>query len=277
MHNSLLDIYPVREVQSICNLLLEERLNKNRTQLLISENEPLDNAIVSGLNMDLQQLKQSVPVQYVIGYAWFMEMKFKVSPAVLIPRPETEELVNLVMKENRNRDKLNLIDVCSGSGCMAIALKSAFHDAGIRGIDVSREAMAIARENESNLLKEKMIKWEELDVLKEDFLTGEEDIVVSNPPYIPSKDRVYMRDNVLKYEPEIALFTPDLDALVFYKRIISSVLKQSKKNTSCYFECHEEFAQDVADLFSPDAWKETRIIKDLQGKNRMVRSTLIKR
>ncbi len=217
------------------------------------------------------RLLNNEPVQYILGQADFYGLKFKVSPAVLIPRPETEELVYWIL-ENQITKNPSILDIGTGSGCIPITLKKKIPKATISAIDVSPTALDIAKTNAvlnklavsfilSDILEERL--WSSLDIY---------DIIVSNPPYIPHKEKVLMPKQVLDYEPDLALFVENDEPLIFYKKIGQFALKHLNQGGELYYECNEFNAKEVATLLRQIGFQKVELAKDLEGKERMIRA-----
>ncbi len=215
------------------------------------------------------RLLNNEPLQYVTGIADFYGRKFSLSSGALIPRPETEELCELIINEN-NISQPKILDVGVGSGCIAITLAAELKGT-VLGIDVSDDAIAIAENNSEELQVE--VDFLQSDILKDSLPADDLDILVSNPPYIPYQDQEKMRANVLRYEPELALFVRDENPLVFYKRIAELGIQGLKPNGRLYFEIHESFGNEVKDYLEKFGYLEVRIHKDMQGKDRMISAT----
>lgn len=220
----------------------------------------------------LLRLEKDEPLQYVLGETEFRNCKILCSPAALIPRPETEELVDLILLELSSVEYPKILDLCTGTGCIALALDDEINKAKIVGIDVFAEVVALAQKN--NLLNKKQVEFLLIDVLNRDqmnrFETGDFDVWVSNPPYIPFVEKSKMEKNVLDFEPETALFVPDEDPLLFYREIAVSARKGLKSNGFLFYEIHEDFGQETIDLLKELDFKNIVLHADLQGKNRMI-------
>lgn len=265
-------IYPNREIQSIFKLLVEFRLQWNLTLQVLNELEPLTIAQSDSFLKDLHELESQRPIQQIIGEAWFMNMPFKVDENVLIPRPETEELVQLIIEKNQHPN-LKVLDVCTGSGCIAIALAAHLKSPRIVAYELSAAALHIAQINHQKLVPNAAITWRQQDVLKKQFVMGDEDIIVSNPPYIPQKEATLIHDNVLHYEPHMALFTPNDDPLIFYREIMRQSMLFAKHDAQLFVECHEKYAIEAAEMFIKGGLKDVTVIKDMQQKSRMISAT----
>ncbi|MER3470636.1 MAG: peptide chain release factor N(5)-glutamine methyltransferase [Chitinophagaceae bacterium] len=285
IRSALQDIYEAGEASNIAAMVVEHLSGKSRSERM------LDAVAFSleqeqSLNHYLQRLKQHEPVQYVLGESWFAGMQLFVDKNVLIPRPETEELVQWIIDDVKKEKpyvferkifeadqthQLKIIDIGTGSGCIALALKKAMPVAEVWGCDVSEEALNVARRNGSTLnIRVDFQNANFLDVAQQKHLPSL-DIVVSNPPYIPQKDKTSIQANVLNYEPHIALFVPDNDALVFYKALIEFGKHRLHKGGKIYMEIHEDLAKDVVSLFEGEHYSVI-VRKDMQGKDRMVRA-----
>ncbi len=217
------------------------------------------------------RLLNNEPVQYILGQADFYGLKFKVSPAVLVPRPETEELVYWIL-ENQVKDNPTILDIGTGSGCIPITLKRKLPRADISAIDVSSTALDIAKANAD--LNKVAVSFILTDILEERLWSNlpSYDIIVSNPPYIPYREKPLMPKQVLDYEPELALFVENDHPLVFYKKIGLFALKHLNQGGQLYFECNEFNAEEVATLLEKMGFSKVELVKDMEGKERMVRA-----
>lgn len=217
----------------------------------------------------LKRILKNEPVQYVLGTTEFYGLELIVEPGILIPRPETEELVDWIVKEHS--DLNTIIDICSGSGCIAFSLESKFPKVDIYGLEYSKDALKVAGKNKEHLKSHVVFK--EFNALDSDSYSAIEntDLWVSNPPYIPNSDKSLMGDNVLEFEPHIALFVEDDDALKFYRSISDQGIKRLVNGGWLYFEIHEEYGSEVADLMRSLGFVNIELRKDLQGKDRMIR------
>lgn len=269
-NEQLSTIYSLREAQQITNLVLEEITQLNQTQRLIANKSELTPHQIHLLENYLHQLKQHKPIQQVLGYAWFCGNKFLVNEQVLIPRPETEELVELIAKENNNK-VVEILDIGTGSGCIAISLKNKLPFANVTAIDISSYALQVAHQNAENL--QQTIELKQVDFLNEDTWIELEnyDIIVSNPPYIKDLEQSTMQQNVLAYEPHLALFVPDNNALIFYERIAKFAKHHLTKNGKIYVEINETHGKETAEVFTNKGY-QTTIINDMQGKNRIIKA-----
>ncbi len=217
----------------------------------------------------VKRLRKGEPVQYIMGRTWFMELELTVNPAVLIPRPETEELVNLIVEQFGGSSSLHIHDACSGSGCIALALKHYLPQAKLSASDLSREALTVALENAERLQLE--VSFEQFDLLQIESLSTPVDVLVSNPPYITIDESESISSTVLEHEPHLALFAPGSDALVFYRKLAALASGQSLKPGGLLaVECHYRRCDEVASLFRKAQLMDVRIHHDLSGNPRMV-------
>lgn len=233
----------------------------------------------SSLDDIIKRLKSDEPIQYITGISWFMDLKISVNPSVLIPRPETEELVDYTINklqdisplrgegvENKNT---KILDIGTGSGCIPLAIKKNLPGSEVFGLDISADALQVARHNGQNLGLN--VNWIQGDILAENVLSPELifDAIISNPPYITIEERKIMDASVLKYEPDVALFTGNDDPLQFYKAIIPFAKKYLSQHGFIALECNENFSKEVAKLYKQEIG-QSDIITDMQGKDRFV-------
>ena len=241
---------------------------------LLSDRQLLSESDLLYFRSIVKRLQKNEPFQYIIGYTEFSGLIVKTDNRALIPRPETEELVCWILDNHSAQKELNIIDLCTGSGCIALALKAELKGAKIIGADVSCEALALANENSAALDLE--IEWMEMDLLDpaayKRFEEASFDSWVSNPPYIPHADKTSMAANVLEHEPHLALFVEDHDPLIFYRVIAQQGKKYLKKGAALYFEIHEDLADAVVKLLEENQYQFIEVRHDLQGKNRMVKA-----
>ncbi len=266
---SLTNIYDEAEASNITFLLLEKLLKIGKQDVILnSDCAVADSEIVLEA---ISRLQQHEPIQYVLEEAHFYGFDFKVTPAVLIPRPETEELVALVVAENKEKERLTIVDIGTGSGCIAIVLAKKLKNPSVYGIDISTGALEIAREN-AQINEAEVIFWE-LDILQ-GIINIKADIIVSNPPYIRELEKAQMQANVLDFEPSQALFVPDELPFLFYEKIISLAQQSLKLGGKLYFEINERFGNEVVSLLHlSNSFNEVRLIRDLQGRDRIVSAT----
>jgi release factor glutamine methyltransferase len=265
--------YPTSEAEAIAALVAEQRLSLDALQRRMQAAAPVPPALAAELPTLRARLLAHEPVQYVLGTAHFADMELEVTPATLIPRPETEELVRLISEEQRGRAGLRVLDVGTGSGCLALALARALPGAEVRAVDISAEALAVARRNATRYAP--VVVFQQLDILNElpDIAPATLDVLVSNPPYVRESERPLMRENVLAWEPATALFVPDSDPLLFYRRIGLVGRQLLKANGMLYFEINEAFESETVELLQAQGYLDVRGVADMFGRPRMVRAT----
>jgi len=270
--SQLQTIYEEQEAENISDWVIEHLTGTKKTDRITNREKLISPEQTLQLNDYLDRLLQHEPVQYVLNEAWFCGLKFYVDKNVLIPRPETEELVEWIISDCKFPiNTLSILDVGSGSGCIPIALKKRLGKADVYSCDISSGALNVAGKNARALgIHVKFIELDFLDNEQRDQLPSF-DIVVSNPPYIPEKDKDTMRFNVLDHEPGSALFVPDNDALVFYKAIAEFGKKHLSKGGSIYTEINESLGKETTGVFEWHGYK-TLIKKDMQGKDRMIKA-----
>ncbi len=264
-------LYSKNECGIITDWVFESAASISRSDLLLKATQELSFITIDELNIALQQLLHHKPIQYVLGEAWFYKMKLKVNEHVLIPRPETEELVELIIKnyELKIKDSLSVLDIGTGSGCIPVALKKNLPLATITGVDISAEALLVAKENAVSQKTE--INFCQLNFLEEQQWNhlSTYDIIVSNPPYIPINEMEQLDKNVTAFEPPAALFVPDENPLLFYEKIAAFAKTHLNSGGKIFVEVHEAYAKEVAALFSA-TYTSVEIKKDFSGKERMV-------
>lgn len=265
--------FPQREAEQLIRILLEDLFDIDLKRQLLEPNLCIDERQHYLLSEAVRRLMAGEPVQYVTGMARFNDLLIKVSPAVLIPRPETEELLQKVCASIPKEKTMRIWDIGTGSGCIAIALAKQFPDAEVIAFDVSDEALQIAKENaESHGAK---VTFVHDDVLHptSDFFSQPVDLVVSNPPYVCDSERAAMEANVLDWEPETALFVPDDDPLRFYRKILELAKKQLNPDGQVWFEINERMWEEMLLLCREMGFAETEILEDYVGKQRFCRAS----
>ncbi len=265
----LLPIYSDNESENISRMIFESLAGTSRSDMLMYPNKILNTETNNKLEKALVELMNFKPVQYVIGHCWFYNLSFKVNEEVLIPRPETEELVTAVIHFLKNKTSKKLLDIGSGSGCIPISIKKNIPETEITSVDISHEALIIAKENA--LKNQTEIDFIELDFLNEKLWSdlGTFEIIVSNPPYIPHREYAEIDNQVKLFEPSSALFVPDEQPLLFYEKIASFCTTHLSKDGKIFLEIHEQYGSNVCELFSSNKF-ETELIKDMYGKDRIV-------
>jgi release factor glutamine methyltransferase len=259
-------IYQAEEAQSLMFYLLDEVFDLPKTKLLTGDNFALDN---SRLMLLIEELKSHKPIQYIIGKTYFNGHEYSVNENVLIPRPETEELVHWMVNDWNLQPDLKVLDLCTGSGCIAIELSLALANSNVEAIDFSPAAIVTAHRNE-NMLDAK-VGFQVQNVFH--YQTRQLfNIIVSNPPYVLESEKQAMRKNVLNYEPHSALFVEDINALKFYQRIAEIASQSLITNGAVYLEINEALANETAELFTAKGFSKIEIRKDMNGKDRMLKA-----
>lgn len=272
LHNSLKKIYDDGEARAISDLVIEHLTGLRPTDRAFQLDRPLDNSQAGKLDGIVKRLLQQEPVQYVLNESWFCGLKFYVDNNVLIPRPETEELVEWVISDCKfPMEQLSILDIGCGSGCIPIALKRKLKKPLPQGLDASPAALEVAKRNASAL-------GVEVDFLLVDFLDEENwtrlgvyDVITSNPPYIPAGERRGMSANVVDHEPSMALFVPDADPLVFYRAIARFGKNHLQVKGRMYMEMHHDAAEQVSALFMNEGYA-VEVKEDMQQKRRMLKA-----
>lgn len=270
IEKELADLYPKSEMQGFIRIIFEYVCGFDYTGLLLHKNEKLNVAHRKEIEKIVTRLKQFEPIQYILGETEFFGLKLKVKPGVLIPRPETEELVEW-MTETTWPANPKILDVGTGSGCIALALKNKLPHAEISAVDFSEEALQTANENAAlNDLDVEFIHSDILQWTKTNWPLF--DGIVSNPPYVRELEKKEMQANVLKYEPETALFVPDDDPLIFYHQIGHFAQRYLKTKGKLFFEINETMGEQIVHFLEHKGFKNVELEKDLHGKNRMIKA-----
>jgi release factor glutamine methyltransferase len=269
-------MYSESEILSFFYEVVYVRLGLNKTAYIQNQDYRLSESEMLYFRSVVKRLLQKEPLQYILGIAEFCGLDIQVDNRVLIPRPETAELVNWLILENQNTDGI-VYDLCTGSGCIALALKRNFIGSEIVAVDVSSDALSLAVLNAEHHNLD--VHFVQSDILKEiPFAVGHREegvnIIVSNPPYVLDSEKLNMQENVLGFEPHLALFVPDNDPLLFYRRISELGKHHLQPNGKLYFETNELYAEDVANLLKSMDYLDIEIRRDLQGKMRMIRGKI---
>ena len=270
-NEELLGYYPDTEVTSFFHLLCENLLNLTRVDISLNLYQVVSGKKYHKFQIAIERLKTYEPIQYIIGETEFYGLNIKVNNSVLIPRPETEELVDWIIKENKTKNEIKILDIGTGSGCIAIALAKNFKNAKVYALDVSQEALGLANISATN--NEVDIEFIQYDILKKglEFKDLKFDIIVSNPPYVRNLEKDLMQDNVLKHEPHLALFVNDDDPLLFYKAITEFSKKHLFKNRQLYFEINEYLGKATKTLLENSNFKQVELRQDINQKDRMLK------
>lgn len=271
-HRQLEHLFPATEVDAMMRVVMEEVMHYSPVDVVLRADEELPDFFPSKLNEIIGRLQRYEPLQYILGTASFHGHNFKVTPATLIPRPETEQLVDLIIDENGMRDDLDVIDLGTGSGCIAISLARALKFAHVTGVDISNEALEVARQNAAAL--KVRVKWVEADILEMPRVPTEAfDIVVSNPPYITMSEQASMERNVLDYEPHSALFVPDDDPMLYYRAIVEFAISSLKQGGRLYLEINRAQGDAVSALLKQAGFSDVRLLRDSFGNIRFATSS----
>ncbi|MCB0451840.1 MAG: peptide chain release factor N(5)-glutamine methyltransferase [Aequorivita sp.] len=270
---ALSGLYPSEEIQSFFNILSEKYLNLSRIEIALNPERVISEEVSEKYQKALLRLKNYEPVQYIIGETEFYGLPFKVNKHTLIPRPETEELVEWIIDTSEFRiQDFGLLDIGTGSGCIAISLAKNLPDSKISALDISDGALKIARKNaEMNKVE---VDFFQTDILNTKTLPKKYDVIVSNPPYVRELEKKQMRQNVLNYEPDSALYVKNDDPLLFYRVISQLAKKHLQPNGKLFFEINEYLADELTELLKSEDFKNIEVKKDIFGKNRMIKCNL---
>ena len=265
--------YPGEEARAIADRLFEHFFNLTPAKRVLSGNTVPGAELLIQLQEATKKVQDHVPLQYVTGQAYFMEMEFRVSPSVLIPRPETEELVSMIIahvKRNEDLKQPKIIDIGTGSGCIAVSLKHYLPGSQVTAIDISEEALVVANVNAG--LYDADIQFLKADILDENSWEAlpAYDIIVSNPPYVTDSEKPLMLPNVLNYEPHTALFVPDENPLLFYKAILRFAKYKLSNKGVLWFEINEMYGPELKNMAIDQGFSEVNIIFDFRGKSRFL-------
>ena len=269
--NSLLPFYDEMEAESFFYLILENRYQLRRIDLALDAEKEFSDAEISNWNVILEKLKTQIPIQYILGTTHFYGLEFMVDENVLIPRPETEELVDWIVKLNSKISKkkyLRILDIGTGSGCIAISLAKNIPNSEVFEIDVSEMALAVAEKNA--LLNTVCVTFLHKNILETTSLDQKFDIIVSNPPYVRNLEKAEIKPNVLDNEPHLALFVADDDALIFYKKIAELAAANLNPNGQLFFEINQYLGKETLDLLESLGLKNRELRKDIYGNDRMI-------
>lgn len=273
-------IYPLTEIENFFFFLVEEYLNLERIDTVLNPNFKIDENKISQLNTALERLQNEEPIQYILGKTEFYGFPFLVTKDTLIPRPETEELVEWMLQTVRknNKENLNILDIGTGSGCIPVSLQKELEAAHISAIDISEDALKIAKKNAD--LNKVNIHFYCTDILKTSSLTEiinsntKFEIIVSNPPYVRALEKEKIKNNVLQNEPHLALFVDDHNPLIFYDKIADLAKENLSKGGFLFFEINQYLGAETVNLLSNKGFKNIQLRKDLFGNNRMIRASL---
>lgn len=295
---ALLSIYDLGEAESFFYLILEEKQQLKRIDLALNPDLTFSNAEIQLWNSILEQLQKEIPIQYLLGKTSFYGLDFEVNENVLIPRPETEELVEWIIQSQKvevrsgklemgsgklgeeqsaklEREqqirKINILDIGTGSGCIAIALAKNLPNAEVFAVDVSEKALATAQKNA--IINEVNVTLLKKNILETDDLEQQFDLIVSNPPYVRELEKKEIKKNVLDYEPHLALFVADNDALVFYRKIAELAQKNLSPKGQLFFEINQYLGKEMMELLEKMNFQNIELRQDIYGNDRMIRGT----
>lgn len=270
---SLSPIYDREEITNLFHITCEHILNLKRMQFTLRMQEALTGEELQQFNLILEQLISGKPIQHILGKAPFYGMEFFVTEDTLIPRPETEELVDLIIKDAQDKSGLRLIDIGTGSGCIAISLAKHLQDARVEAVDISAAAIHVAQENARQ--HQVNIDFKCLDILEWELTFDDQqrfDIIVSNPPYITQEEKEAMHRNVLQFEPHTALFVEDAAPLLFYDYIASFAEQHLEKDGVLYFEINQYLAEETKDLLLKKGFADVQVLNDINAVPRMIKA-----
>ncbi|WP_347375113.1 peptide chain release factor N(5)-glutamine methyltransferase [Aequorivita sp. Q41] len=277
--NSLSDLYPSEEIQSFFTILSENYLQLSRIEIALNPAKEISLETKTIFQKALLQLLNNEPIQYILGETEFYGLPFKVNKHTLIPRPETEELVEWILSEVKNiqgiEGEFNILDIGTGSGCIAISLAKNLPTSIVSAIDFSKEALKVACQNANDNQVE--VHFFQADILKTAQLPKQYDLIVSNPPYVREMEKKMMQQNVLKYEPDSALFVSDADPLLFYRVISQLAKKHLKPNGNLFFEINEYLSEELRVFLKEEGFQNIEVKKDIFRKNRMIKCNLHER
>ncbi len=269
----LSSIYDKKEVESLIYLIFDYLLKYTKFDIHLKKEEKITEKIEKKIINIVNQLIEHKPIQYIIGSTEFYNLHFKVNEYTLIPRQETEELVDIIISENKGKN-IEILDIGTGSGCIAISLASNLPNACVSAIDISEGALHIAKSNANT--NNVYIQFSKLDILDKEIRgkMSKFDIIVSNPPYIMNSEKKLIKDNVLKYEPHTALFVSDVDPLIFYRNIASFSLMHLNKGGKIYFEINEALGKEMKEMMYNMGFSSICIIKDINNKDRILKAIM---
>ncbi len=270
LSNQLTGSFNPNEIQTIKKYIVEAVLNVPYHQVFLNTHQKVNSEKGREVERIIAELLAGKPLQYAVGLAYFSDLVLRVTPSVLIPRPETEELVSLIVKENKVNSP-TILDVGTGSGCISLALAKHIADAKVTGVDISSDALSVAKDNAA--INKLSVNFFQVDILEPTALEGFYfDIVVSNPPYVTESEKEFMKRNVLDYEPHMALFVPDSDPLRFFRAIALLSIRCLSPYGWLWFEINEALGSEVVDLLKSIGYDSVELMYDFRGKPRFVKA-----
>ncbi|MCF2593598.1 peptide chain release factor N(5)-glutamine methyltransferase [Bacteroides caecigallinarum] len=261
--------YPDAEAAALAKYILTEKFQLSALDLYAGKDMNFSSENLSEVNDILMRLKSYEPLQYIMGETWFCGFRFKVTPSVLIPRPETSELIDWIVDDNK-REEISVLDIGTGSGCIPISLSLMMNSPVVSAWDISEQALSVASENAR--MNNVDIAFSRVDVLSTDIPDIKTDIIVSNPPYITDSEKTDMERNVLEWEPGLALFVPDDDPLRFYRRIAEIGIDILNCEGLIYFEINRAYGKETVEMLSSMGYRNIELRKDLSGNDRMIKA-----
>ena len=270
-HSELNALYPKTEIDAFFNILTEHQLGLTRVDRALQPAIEVIHKDLAFFENSIELLKKEYPVQYITGKTEFFSLPFDVNKNVLIPRPETEELVQWILDDFQDKKNISILDIGTGSGCIAIALAKNSKDTLVTAIDFSETALEIAKKNASNNQVE--IDFIQTDILNTDSLPNQYDIIVSNPPYVRNLEKQEIKKNVLDFEPHSALFVEDDNALIFYKKIALLAKEYLKPEGKLYFEINQYLGKETLTMLKELGFTKNELQKDIFGNDRMTKSS----
>ncbi len=282
--DALKNIQDEQEIESFFFILTEYLHNLKRVDVALNPNFELSDAAIEKWNSILTELKLEKPIQYITGEAWFYGLQFEVNENTLIPRPETEELVEWILNSpiTQHQTPITILDIGTGSGCIPISLKSNVPQANVSAIDVSEQALEVAKRNAAlnkvtiNFIQANILEVQDLSKLPSSMSHHPSfyNIIVSNPPYVRNLEKQEIKKNVLDYEPHLALFVEDTDVLLFYRKIAQLALKNLTPNGLLFFEINQYLGKETVELLQNLGFKNIELKKDIYGNDRMVKCSV---
>ncbi|WP_298879667.1 peptide chain release factor N(5)-glutamine methyltransferase [uncultured Polaribacter sp.] len=288
-NEALSNIYPKTEIDTFFFILIEEKLNLQRIDTVLKPEFLISDEILSELNLIIGRLKNEEPLQYILGETEFYGLPFKVNKHTLIPRPETEELVEWVINEvtelqnykvaklkttvisNEVEKSIKILDIGTGTGCIPISIAKNLNNVEVTAIDIATEALKIAKEN--TVLNNVEVQFLEKDILKAECLPQQFDIIISNPPYVRELEKFEIKNNVLENEPHLALFVDDENPLIFYFKIADLAKNHLTKNGLLFFEINQYLGKETVEMLQQKGFKNIELKKDLFGNDRMIKTS----
>ena len=265
--------YPETEIQSFFNILIQHKLNLSRVDLALQSSLEFNNSDLDFFQKALKELKKQIPIQYIIGETEFYGLHFNVNSNVLIPRPETEELVDWILKDHQNSPSIKILDIGTGSGCIAISLAENLPKAEVFAIDISSEAIKTAKSNA--VINNVTVNFIEDNILTLTQLPHKFDVIVSNPPYVRELEKEQMQLNVLANEPHLALFVENDNPLLFYDKIADLAKPCLNKNGHLYFEINQYLGAETVELLKLKGFKKIQLKKDIFEVDRITKASLV--